>query len=390
MAIGWLKEALGADVAAPRVIIKTMTARMLLFSDLHLDAVTMGVPRFEELLGTLAQVKEIARVNECSSYVFLGDLCNPDSPTAFRCVAAMAEWGREMRKDLGAEGYFVDGNHDVVEDGHGTSVLSPLASVDGAEVVHSPSEYVQDGVNLAFLPYPSRAKSYDPTKWAKVFEKNTGLVFGHLNLKDAVPAKREGGDEVDEYGAIVGTESEEMARGREVMWPVKNLRARCPGAKLFGGHYHGGVTFGGVHIVGSPALFTFGEQANRPRVGVIDLPSCEHRWVELQYRLFRTISFGDLTAPVKDAFVRVKSQTMLTDGQIAEFDRTLQRSGVLASKLVIDVGEHAAPKARPVLQLTAADGDALALQMADEWATPDPALKAAVRTTVEACIKECA
>lgn len=367
-----------------------MTARMLLFSDLHLDAVTMGVSRFDELLGVLAKIKEIARVEECSSYTFLGDLCNPDGPNAFRCAAALAGWAREMRKDLGAEGYFVNGNHDVVEDGHGTSVLSPLASVDGAEVVDGPSEFAQDGVNIAFLPYPSRAKSYDPTKWAKVFEKNTGLVFGHLNLKDAVPHKRDGGDDVDEYGQVAGTESEEMARGRDVMWPVKQLRARCPNAKLFGGHYHTGVTFGGVHVVGAPALFTFGEQANRPRVGIIDLPSCEHRWVELQYRLFKTISFGELPPALKDAFVRVKSDQMLTDGQIAEFDRALQKSGVAAHKLVIDVGEHASPKARPTVELTAADGDALARQMADDWATPDPALKAAVRATVEACIKECA
>jgi hypothetical protein len=351
--------------------------KMLVFSDVHLDAVTMGVPRFAELHETLGEIKSIAFERGCNSAVFNGDWCNPDTPRAWRCAEYAAEFAAGLKHDLGIESYWVNGNHDVVEDGHGTSVLSVLQSIDGVEVVSGPDEFVQDGVPIAFLPFTARAKSYDPERWAKNFEPETRWVFGHLNLIDFVP----------------GSETEEMPRGRDVIWPLDALKARCPKAQLIGGHYHGGTLFGGVHIVGSPGIFTFGEEGNRPRVGVLSLESGEIEWVPLKtpYR-FQTLSYPadgtPLEADVARCFVRLKHSKMLTEAEQVAIKERLILDGAAAVKLVLEVGETAAPRARARVVHNVADGDGLARTLAKDWATADQELSTAIEALVETCIGE--
>jgi hypothetical protein len=350
---------------------------MLVFSDVHRDAVTMGVPRFDELTETLEEIKTIAFNHGCNSMVFNGDWCDPDSPRTLRCIESAAEFAAGMKRDLGVESYWVNGNHDVVEDGHGTSVLSVLSAIDGVEVVSGPDEFVQDGVSIAFLPFTARAKNYDPEKWAKVFETETRWVFGHLNLIDFVP----------------GSETEEMPRGRDVIWPTKQLANRCPKAKLIGGHYHGGTRFDGVEIIGSPAIFTFGEEGNKPRVGVLSLESGEIEWVPLTKAYqFKTLSYPAdgtrLEADVARCFVRLKHSKMLTEGEQVAIKERLILDGAAAVKLVLEVGETAAPRARARVVHNVADGDGLARTLAKDWATADAELSTAIEELVETCIGE--
>lgn len=351
--------------------------KMLVFSDVHLDAVTMGVPRYDELSATLEEIKGIAFNHGCNSAVFNGDWCDPDTPRTLRCIERATEFAAGLKRDLGIESYWVNGNHDVVEDGYGTSVLSPLSAIEGVEVVSGPDEFTQDGVSIAFLPYTARAKNYDPEKWAKIFEQEARWVFGHLNLIDFVP----------------GSETEEMPRGRDVIWPTKQLGNRCPQAKLIGGHYHGGTRFDGVEIIGSPGIFTFGEEGNSPRVGVLSLASGEIEWVALKntYK-FKTLSYPadgtPLEADVARCFVRLKHSKMLTEAEQVTIRERLILDGACAVKLVLEVGEAAAPRARPRVEYNVADGDGLARTLAKDWATADQELSTAISALVESCIGE--
>lgn len=359
-------------------------SRLLVVSDLHLDAVTMGVSRFDELSAVLDTVAAIAKKHECTSLVFNGDLCNPDTPRAYRCITRAGQWAAQLKRELGIESYWVNGNHDVVEDGHGSSTLSPLAAIEGVEVIAEPAEYEQDGAKLAFLPYSSRANAYDPERWAKSFEPDTRLVFGHLNMIDMIP----------------GSETEEMPRGRDVIWPTVVLRDRCRLASLIGGHYHGGCFFDGVHVVGSPGLFTFSEEGHTPRVGVIDLATVGRddsvrsvTWVPIPgMTRFKTIPFDPRMDPdlldVKRCFVRVRLDMPLTEQEQVHAEDALLKAGALGVKFKLEMGEAAVPKARLRLDMTAADGDAIARELAKSWPTPDRQLSLSIERLVEQTITE--
>jgi hypothetical protein len=109
-----------------------------------------------------------------------------------------------------------------------------------------------------FLPHPTLVKPYDPEAVVRVaFEaewKTKGIVvFGHLNASGIL---------------MSGSESDEMARGREYYWPL-HVIPKAPHIVCVGGHIHRAQLFepekgAALHIVGSPVRFTFGEADHTP------------------------------------------------------------------------------------------------------------------------------
>lgn len=231
--------------------------KLLCVSDLHLDVVTMGVPRFPELVDALMHTVEVAIAAKVDGYVFLGDLCDPDSgPVVFRCVELAIRTADFLRRN-GIPSWWLAGNHDVIEDGSGRTTLDPVRH--SGMVIEDPMGWAvldKKGkivANFVGLPFTATSHPYDPSE---ILRKNLlddgtpNVVFSHLSVPGIIP----------------GEETIDMPRGRDVMLPVE-LLAR-PDVLVVQGHYHRqqvhqhkGAT---VNVVGSLARLTFGEESHNP------------------------------------------------------------------------------------------------------------------------------
>ena len=230
--------------------------RLALYSDVHIDAVTGGVPRAPEIERSMWAVGRAAIEHEVDAAVFLGDLCDPEGPGGFEAVGIQRrfiDWTREH----GIAWHGIPGNHCVMEWGREPrSVLSAL----GCDGVHDRPEIGRlCDVPTLFLPYTPSWAPYDPEEEARKFiaQHPTGkaLVFGHLNLEGIHP----------------GSEADAFARGRDVMWPLDVLGPHMDRIACFGGHIHKAQRYRGVTIVGSLARLDFGEGDLSPRFLVVDV-----------------------------------------------------------------------------------------------------------------------
>ncbi len=343
--------------------------KILAFSDLHLDARTCNVVRFDELSGQLERIKEIAVAERVDTVVFCGDACDPDSQMTIKCIERLAEFayvlGHQSVKTI-----WMNGNHDVVQDGYGTSTLSPLEwAHDLSFVIAEPA--LHDGVG--FLPYPSQSKLFDLDIVIKHFPNNQSLIFGHLNID----------------GVAGHSESNEMARGIKHYWPAEAIAKHCPGAMLIGGHYHVGEAHVVKHklgqtlisTIGSPASFAFGaEEKVEPRVAIITAtrkgPELEWRPIGGKHARLKTISFGELSNTADIDFARVLTPRSVTAVERSRYIEELLRR-VTASKIEVSDNETGAglELAAATPTVTAEDGIAIAKQLAKDFATADEALK---------------
>ena len=251
-------------------------------SDAHTDARCCGVERFDEVVEAFGQASMRAhgeRLDEegvessAVLFVFCGDLCDGEDGRDVLRASSLAIGMAREHEEQRVEQAWVCGNHDVL--GDGTTTLDPLDAMFRAgspysraatrEPVHFEvpiaSKMGADMVQIALLPYSPAP--YDVESWLKRFLDETKtavrrLVFSHLMLPGMHP----------------GSESVEMARGKDRMFPVELLKGQKR-LTVVQGHYHAGQTlkFHGVdvHVVGSMALNTFGEEGNVPSYLVMDV-----------------------------------------------------------------------------------------------------------------------
>jgi DNA repair exonuclease SbcCD nuclease subunit len=244
--------------------------KILQCSDLHGDAVTSGVYRFEEARSALHQAVGVAIAEKVDLFVFTGDLSDPDDgPRALRALGLAIDAAATLLDPVADRrpipSWWIAGNHDVFEDGSGESVLTPLDRVDPrVRVFDRPARAmlpcrprVSRGApaHAIVLPYPSHANAYDPGAFVADARRALGpgsqvVVMTHLQVEGATP----------------GDETTEMARGRDVFFPFE---ACDPEWLLVGGHYHEAQAFERagrrLHVPGSMMRLTHGEERNRPR-----------------------------------------------------------------------------------------------------------------------------
>lgn len=228
--------------------------KICLVSDLHLDTRTGGYARHDDIEAALFDAVEFA--NEQSDlFICLGDVMDPDSGSCvFRCMRTLIEVTQRLRRPS----IWLSGNHDVMEDGSGETVLEPLKRVGGPVlVIDEPQTFNPRGATglpldfsiLAF-PFTPFTRKYSPKAVLKEamngydLHRPIDLVIGHLNVKGAMP-----GDET------------EMVRGREVWLPVKEIRAALGEVPIANGHIHKRQqTEDGVCIPGSLERLRFDEE----------------------------------------------------------------------------------------------------------------------------------
>ncbi len=347
-------------------------SKILFISDLHGDAVTGGMKRFDDVFGFLADLD----VDGIDDIIFCGDLADPDGVDVHACVSAFAnrvdEWERTEQRVV----WMIPGNHDVVEDGRGTTILDSIEMFKHAVYTEPDVNHI-GGINIAFLPYTARAKSYDPgdvvKSWAAQKLK-IDLFVGHLDIENYGPG---------------GSETTDMPRGREVFWPLDEI-ARCyPGVPCVGGHYHKGdlIKFRAVnaagtaarqelYIVGAPARFTFGEETHTPSYLVLDTDTMSFTRVPIPSRQVVTLCGFDASRIQNGAVVRLKINEPHSRAELEEFAReelTAKRACtvVLGADTVLS-----APAA--VVRATGElyeDPVAAARRLAEEWPAIDEAAR---------------
>ena len=233
--------------------------KILACSDFHADWVTDGVERFEELERSANEVVDCAIGEKVELFLFLGDLANPGTSRAHRAVAMASHCARRLTHE-GIPSLWISGNHDVAEDGHGTSTVGSLGDLTHARAVVEPRSYPYGSAWVVVLPFTPRSHQYDPAEYIrkvivdleqlKTTPERPIIIASHLNIEGIGP----------------GSEADEFARGRNVFFPsatVGELMARYNVLAL-NGHYHGAQTFGEVVIPGAIGRLTHGEEKNVP------------------------------------------------------------------------------------------------------------------------------
>lgn len=244
--------------------------RIVVMSDLHGDWTTLGVRRHEEISEAVDNVVLYAINEGVDLVVCAGDIADPDTGgDTFRSIE-MVQCAALRLAEEGIPSLWVRGNHDVCEDGTGACVLTPMRALEVynplVKVAVEPRVVRFSGLlqPLAFvcLPFMPASHGLDYEAVARELVKQSGPRFaavGHLMLPGIHP----------------GTETTEMPRGREVMWP---LEATAGALLRIGGHYHARQIYEAekgpaIHIPGALARLGFGEEDHEPSFLAIDLPT---------------------------------------------------------------------------------------------------------------------
>lgn len=234
--------------------------RLLVFSDVHADWTTGGLERGDEVGRALVQVRRYLSMNPIDVVLFLGDWCDPDSAGTHRAAAKAIEFHRSFAN----KSYWLTGNHDIVNDGHGSHTLMGLKEA-GGHVIDEPRAVALDAETLLVgLPYTSLAWNYDPDAFIRTYQgdsitrhRRRVIVIGHMTKIE---------------GITPGSETDEMGRGRDLEFPVAACREIFGDAVvMMNGHFHKRVTTGPVLIPGSLARLTHGEERNEPGFLVVTL-----------------------------------------------------------------------------------------------------------------------
>jgi DNA repair exonuclease SbcCD nuclease subunit len=241
--------------------------KLIVSSDWHLDASTSGLPRFDDVRAAVDEVVGAARREHVDAFLFLGDLCDPDTTRSHRCSAAAIAVALKCRA-MSVASFWLAGNHDVVEDGFGTTTLSALRESEVATRIFEQPGVVSpfSGVSILALPFTPRSHAYDPAKYVEDVAKSGALtddkviIIGHLNIEGITP----------------GSETTDMPRGRDVFLPTAAIAKHFPKATVLNGHYHQRQSFDTrdgvvVNIPGSLERLTFGEERNEPGYLIVEI-----------------------------------------------------------------------------------------------------------------------
>jgi len=249
-----------------------MHVRIIVCSDAHLDWRTAGVERFDEIRESFEQAVDYA-INEgrqADLFVFCGDPSDSDDGRDVLRASAYAVDVAVRLMNEGITSLWIAGNHDIVGDGD-TTTLTPLEGLEFADrtsalvLVASKGPrrdvlaFSGDARDVMLVSLPYSPKEYDADAYlrndaATGFAGLPRLVFAHLMLPGMHP----------------GSESGELQRGKDRMFPIDAMKTTKP-ALVVNGHYHRAQTTpDGIRIPGSLARLTFGEEGHDPGFLVID------------------------------------------------------------------------------------------------------------------------
>lgn len=236
--------------------------RFLITSDWHLDATTAGMRRGDDLDRAADRVVDLAIARSVDRFIHLGDVADPDCGSALVHVyEILLGKVRRLVRHGTIQSNFIAGNHDTIEDGSGRTTISPLRNAgERVFVYEEPALITWGDVQCCFLPFPARVLRYDPEAFMREhpFDQTARvrMVVGHCTSID---------------GVQLGSETYDMTRGAELMFPLAECRKQNV-TFMANGHFHKQqVTESGIHIPGTLERLRFDEETNEPGVMIVDL-----------------------------------------------------------------------------------------------------------------------
>lgn len=251
--------------------------RLLVTSDWHLDATTAGLDRLGELEDFSRGLEVVVEREEVDVVLHLGDLLDPGHLDESRYQRVLLGCAARLTKAAKYGSVWLAGNHDVIDTDVPTSTLSPLAMVaeewwgghgdlyNQLRVLELPRFFTLGTVSFLALPYVARTAMQTPEyQRAYVDAVSAASAVG-------APHERIAPLVVLSHLSLPGMHPEAAGepRGREVSFPVEDVRAMRPDLVLQG-HYHARqvVQLGDglqVQVVGAPVRFNFGERQDGER-----------------------------------------------------------------------------------------------------------------------------
>jgi len=261
---------------------------LVITSDWHSDWSTYGVPRWRDVeRAVYASVEHAVNIG-AGGYLFGGDLADPDTGGAsYRSSGLAIDVAAHLSKAK-IPSVWIRGNHDVYEDGSGASTLTPLAMA----AKHFPGVYVAEEPRLfgvwkdlavLCLPFMPVSHGVDMELTSDVLWPESGLHSPGCDLEkecscgasEKPPPRVLVLSHLTVPGIHPGTETTEMPRGREILYPFTATRRA---AFRVQGHYHERQLFSpppgeGVELIipGSLARLAFGEEDHEPGFLVLDV-----------------------------------------------------------------------------------------------------------------------
>ena len=234
--------------------------RYLVTSDWHIDSRLAGVQRIDEIRGVVAHLANESRRRDIDVVINCGDFFDPCTVRDLFWSAELIRLARQLHDAVRQGSVWIAGNHDVVQDSWGQTALSPLQAVadliPGMHVVEDPTWI--PAFEILAIPHPRGGRrAHGEDLGAAIARATPGcVVTAHLTVP----------------GALLGSESKELARGQDETIDLTALKALEPWVVL-NGHYHKPQVIDGhvpVHIPGALIRHTFGEAGNESRFLVID------------------------------------------------------------------------------------------------------------------------
>lgn len=241
--------------------------KAVITSDWHIDARFEHLPRFPEFLDFVSWLETVIEREGADTLLVGGDYFDvARGGVELFWASRLIEIATRLHERV-LRSVWIPGNHDAVKHSSGATSLSPLAAVAprGMYVVERPGLVPWDGpLPLAVLPYPNGARR----EWRAAEE---ALVSDLGGVSDLITLSH-----LSIHGASMGTESHEMARGGDHMFPSEMLRETVSGQILaYNGHYHKPQTIRrhsiDIHIPGSPLRFDAGERGDDCGVLILEV-----------------------------------------------------------------------------------------------------------------------
>lgn len=288
--------------------------KIAITGDWHLDASTGGFDRFNDVSNAIDEMLGHVIDEKVDLFVFLGDLCDPDANRSPRCVAVAINAALRL-SNHGIASRWLVGNHDVIEDGSGSSTLEPLEALResvglsaNVRVVYEPELERIGDASFVWLPYVPRCLNYNAANFVRDLGEIDGpiVVASHLSVRGIDP----------------GSETHDMPRGRDLWLPLGEIATNwIDRAFVVNGHYHKAHAAERFAMPGSLARMTFGEEGNPTGFLILETPPSAagfvQRRIELSSRQVVTLP-GAVAAEqiASGAIVRIKPPVGMTPEEL--------------------------------------------------------------------------
>lgn len=219
--------------------------KILVFSDIHVDAHKKSGERLEDCLKTLEWVFQTAENRNIENIVFVGDLYHDRQKINVFAYQKTFEIFLKYLENSTKNVYLLLGNHDLwFYERWDISSVVPLKAIRGVTVVDRPCTLEVAGHPLSFLPY-----THDPASDLSKIKNSSKhkVLFGHVAIDGAI------------LNTLHNTQAEVSIEHDGEMTKV-SADVFSDWDRVFLGHYHAAQHLNSqVEYVGSPLQLSFGE-----------------------------------------------------------------------------------------------------------------------------------